>query len=94
MHSQRAVPALLVARLAIDGEYQGRGIGRSLLMDALLRCAGVASEIGVRAVLVHALHEDATRFYTRFGFEPSPTDPLHLILLMKDLRKLLDSASR
>jgi predicted N-acetyltransferase YhbS len=86
---KRPVPVLIVARLAVDRTHQRQGIGRSLLQDALLRCAGVAESVGVRAVVAHA-HADAAEFYEQFGFEASPTDPLHYILLMKDLRKLFD----
>lgn len=82
------IPAILIARLAVDLDHQGKRVGRSLLQDALLRCATAADSIGARAVIVHAISADAVRFYERFGFEPSPTDPHHLILLMKDLRKL------
>jgi hypothetical protein len=64
-------------------------LGRSLLQDALLRCVAAADSIGARAVVVHAISDDAVRFYERFGFEASPTDPHHLILLMKDLRKFI-----
>lgn len=87
--SKRPVPVLLIARLAVDRRYQGQGIGASLLQDALLRCAAAAEIVGVRAVVAHA-NEHASGFYDRFGFEASPTDPLHRILLMKDLRKFLD----
>jgi predicted N-acetyltransferase YhbS len=83
------VPAILIGRLAVDRRHQGRQLGRSLLQDALLRCSTAADSIGARAVIVHAISDDAVHFYERFGFEPSPTDPRHLILLMKDLRKLL-----
>lgn len=89
--SERPVPVLLLARLAVDRQHQGRGVGRSLLQDALLRCNVVAESVGVRAVVAHA-HPDATAFYDRFGFERSPTDPLHRILLMKDLRRFLEEA--
>src|SRR5262245_39315046 len=90
--ASRAVPVIILARLAVDQRHRGRGLGRSLLQDALLRCGTVADEIGVHAVVVHALGEDARDFYLRFGFAPSPSDPLHLILLMKDLRAFLDEA--
>lgn len=86
---QQAVPAILIGRLAVDLDHQGDQLGRSLLQDALLRCATAAGSIGARAVIVYAISDDAVRFYERFGFEASPTDPRHLILLMKDLRKLL-----
>ena len=85
----RPVPAVLLARLAVDSEHQGKGLGRSLLQDALLRANEAAEELGIRVMLVHAKHERASRWYRRFGFEESPTDPLHLVLLMKDLRAFL-----
>lgn len=89
---RRAVPAALLARLAVDRDHQGRGLGRSLLQDAMLRSAEAAEQLGLRVLLVHAKHERARRWYERFGFEASPTDPLHLMLLMKDLRAFLKAA--
>jgi predicted N-acetyltransferase YhbS len=85
----QSVPVVLIGRLAVALEDQGNQLGRSLLQDALLRSASAAESIGARAVVVHAISDDAARFYERFGFETSPTDPHHLVLLMKDLRKLL-----
>ncbi len=87
--AHQSVPAILIGRLAVDLDHQGNQVGRSLLQDALLRSATAADSIGARAVIVYAISDDAVRFYERFGFEHSPTDPRHLILLMKDLRKLL-----
>jgi predicted N-acetyltransferase YhbS len=84
----KPVPVIVLARLAVDMGHQGKGVGRSLLQDALLRCAGVAEAVGARAVIAHA-EEDANAFYDQFGFEASPSNPLHRILLMKDLRALL-----
>lgn len=86
--AKRPVPVLVLARLAVDCDHGNRGVGRSLLQDALLRCAAVAESVGVRAVVAHA-KEGASAFYDQFGFESSPTDPLHRILLMKDLQLLL-----
>jgi predicted N-acetyltransferase YhbS len=83
--SERPVPAVLLARLAVDLSHQGKGLGRSLLQDAMLRANEAADELGIRMMLVHAKHGRASRWYKRFGFEESPTDPLHLILPMKDL---------
>ncbi len=80
---------MLLARLAVDRRHQGKGLGRSLLQDAMLRSAEAAERIGVRVLLVHAKHEQARRWYERFGFERSPADPLQLMLLMKDLRAFL-----
>jgi len=85
----RPIPVIVLARLAVDRSHQGHGVGRSLLQDAMLRSAAVAESIGVRAVVVHAMTEEARAWYLRFGFEVSPTDPLHLILLMKDLKRFL-----
>ncbi len=90
--AKRPVAVLVLARLAVDREHQHRGVGRSLLQNALLRCAAVAESVGVRAVVAHA-NEEASAFYDQFGFESSPTDSLHRILLMKDLRLLLDEFS-
>jgi GNAT superfamily N-acetyltransferase len=78
------IPVILLSRLAIDRKHQGCGLGESLLRDAIARAVQAAEQIGVRAILVHALHDHARNFYTRFNFEPSPTDPLHLMLLIKD----------
>ena len=86
----RPVPAVLLARLAVDRRHQGASVGRSLLQDAVLRCLQASDSIGVRAMLVHAKHERARGWYARYGFEASPTDPLHLMLLMKDLRAFVD----
>lgn len=84
----KPVPVVVLARLAVDERHQGKGVGRSLLQDALVRCIAAAELIGARAVVVHA-KENANRFYDQFGFETSPTDPLHRIVLMKDVREFL-----
>lgn len=83
------IPVMVLARLAVDRSAQRSGIGRALLKDALLRTAQAADIAGIRAFVVHAKDEDARRWYEQFDFEPSPTDPLHLFLLMKDLMKLV-----
>ncbi|BBZ09323.1 N-acetyltransferase GCN5 [Mycolicibacterium doricum] len=84
------VPVILLSRLAIDRKEQGQGLGAALLRDAITRAVAAAEIIGVRALLVH---EQARAFYAHFDFEPSPTDPLHLLLLIKDARALLDPPS-
>jgi len=82
------VPVVVLARLGVDRGEQGHGLGRALLKDALLRTAAAADTIGARALLIHAESETARAFYRHLAeFEPSPTDPLHLYLLMKDLRR-------
>lgn len=84
------VPIVLLARLAVDSSAQKRGLGRQLLRDALIRVEAAADQIGIRALLIHAKDENARDFYmSQAEFEPSPTDPLHLFLLMKDLKKLI-----
>lgn len=91
---QRPVPAVLLARLAVDRAHQQGGVGRSLLQDAVLRCLQAADAIGVRAMLIHAKHDAARAWYEQYGFESSPTDPLHLMLLMKDLRAFVEQHER
>jgi GNAT superfamily N-acetyltransferase len=83
------VGVALLGRLAVDRLQKGKGLGRALLLDALMRIAQAAETIGIRALLVHAIDENAKRFYLHFNFEPAPVDPMHLMLLMKDLRALL-----
>jgi predicted N-acetyltransferase YhbS len=83
------VPAVLMGRLAIDTKAQGSGLGRFLVRDAILSTLAAADRIGVRILLVHALHEQAATFYEKLGFTPSPTDQLHLYLLLADARKSL-----
>lgn len=85
----RPVPAVLLARLAVDREHQGAGLGRSLLQEVLLRCLEAAEAIGARVLLVHAKHHAAKTWYMQYGFEESPTDPLHLLMLLKDARAFL-----
>ncbi len=89
--TQRPVPAVLLARLARDERHKGRGLGPSLLQDALLRTVEAADVIGARVLLVHAKHDKAKSFYLAYGFEESPTDPLHLLMLLKDVRSFLKS---
>lgn len=83
------VPAVLMGRLAIDTKAQGSGLGRFLVRDAILSTLAAADRIGVRILLVHALHEPAATFYEKLGFKRSPTDQLHLYVLLADARKSL-----
>lgn len=83
------VPAVLMGRLAIDVKAQGSGLGRFLVRDAILSTLAAADRIGVRILLVHALHDQVATFYEELGFTRSPTDPLHLYLLLADARKSL-----
>jgi GNAT superfamily N-acetyltransferase len=85
--ARHPVPVMLLARLAVHFNWQGRGIGKALLRDALLRTLQAADIAGIRAMLVHAKDESARQWYLRWNFEPSPTNPLHLFLLMKDIQQ-------
>jgi GNAT superfamily N-acetyltransferase len=89
------IPVILLARLGVDLVEQGHGLGRALLRDALVRVAAAADLVGARALLIHAENESAKGFYLRAAdFETSPTDPLHLFLLLKDLRWSIREAAR
>lgn len=84
------VPVVLLTRLGVDVSEQGRGLGRALVVDAFRRVVEAADIVGVRGLLIHAEDSAARNFYLRLAsFEQSPTDPLHLLLLMKDLRKAM-----
>jgi GNAT superfamily N-acetyltransferase len=81
------VPVILLARLAVDKAEHHQGLGPALLKDALLRCQRAAREIGARALLVHAIDEAAKGFYRHFGFEDCAVGDLHLMLLIKDIKR-------
>jgi GNAT superfamily N-acetyltransferase len=83
--ARHPVPVILLARLAVDVAIHGMGIESARLKDALVRTAQAADTIGARALLVHAKDDSAKAFYQHFDFEPSPSDPYHLLLIMKDL---------
>jgi GNAT superfamily N-acetyltransferase len=85
------VPVLILARLAVDKAHQGKHLGRALLKDALLRTLQVADIVGIRALIVHAKNDKARKWYTKWEFEPSPTDPFHLFLLLKDLKVMVEN---
>ena len=80
------VGVILLARLAVDKSEHGKGLGKALLGDALARICQAADVVGVRAVLVQAIDDSARQFYLHHGFQPSPIDPMELMMLMKDLR--------
>jgi GNAT superfamily N-acetyltransferase len=87
--ARHPIPIMLLARLAIDRLWQGRGVGKALLRDAMQRTLQAADIAGIRALAVHAKDEEARRFYEHFDFVPSPTDPMHLFVLLKDVRRVL-----
>lgn len=74
------IPVLVLGRLAVDIRTRGHHLGAALLKDAVARATAVAENAGVRALLVHALHEKARNFYLKYGLQPSPTDHLTLML--------------
>lgn len=87
--ARHPVPVMILARLAVDNGHQGKGMGKALLRDALLRTAQAADIAGIRCLLVHAKDEAARRWYESWEFESSPTDLCHLFLMLKDLKALL-----
>ena len=87
--SRNSVPVMLLARLATDLAWQGKGVSAGLLRDAMQRTLQAADIAGIRAFLVHAKDDKAKAFYEHFNFFPSPTDPYHLYLLVKDIRKIM-----
>lgn len=86
--ARHPVPVAILARLAVSVDWQGKGVGAGLLKDAMKRTLQAANIIGIRAFIVHAKDDNVKRFYERFNFAPSPTDPLHLYLLIKDIHKI------
>ena len=89
--ARHPIPVILLARLAVDASVHGKGLGSALLKDALLRTAQAADAIGARALLVHAKDDTAKAFYEHFTFEASPSDPYHLLLIMKDLLRIISA---
>jgi GNAT superfamily N-acetyltransferase len=87
--AKHAIPIMLLARFAVDLHWQKQGVGAGLLKDAMLRTLQAADIAGIRALVVHAKDDAARTFYERFDFLPSPTDPLHLFMLLKDVRMII-----
>ena len=79
------IPVMVIGRLACDRNWQGCGIGRALLQDAILRTLQAAEIAGIRAILVHAISEDAKQFYQKCGFTVSPIDPMTLMVKVSDV---------
>ena len=85
------IPVLLLARLAVDKTWQGRGLGAALVVDAIRRTLQAADIAGARALLIHAKDEEARDFYMHLGFEPFTGDPFVLYRLLKDIRAMVKS---
>jgi len=83
------IPVVVLGRLAVDRSWQGRGVGRALLRDCALRVAHAADTIGIRGIVVHAISEEAKAFYTALGFDPSPVEPMTLMVTLGDIRHLI-----
>lgn len=80
------IPVTVLGRLAVDLQYQGQRFGAALLKDAILRTVSVSRSIGVRAILVHAITEDAKRFYANYGFKESPINKMTLMLSLQQIK--------
>jgi GNAT superfamily N-acetyltransferase len=87
------IPMIILGRLAVDQSAQGSGLGAALLQDATIRAAEAAAIIGIRGILVHAISNEAKGFYEYYGFVPSPTMPMTLVLSLKGLSKQSFSAT-
>ena len=82
------IPVMILGRLAVDKAFQAQGLGIALLRDSILRTQQAAMIGGIRAILVHAISDDAKRFYVRRGFVESPLDPMTLMVSLADVEKI------
>lgn len=80
------IPVVVLARLAVDRSQQGHGIGRAMFRDAAQRVAQAADAIGIRGIVVHAISDEARRFYIALGFDPCPAEAMTLLVTLRDLR--------
>jgi len=83
------IAVVVLARLAVDRNYQGRGLGRALFRDAARRVANAADTIGIRGIVVHAISEEARKFYITLGFDPCPAEAMTLVVTLQDIRATL-----
>ena len=83
------IPTALLGRLAVDRAWQGRGLGRALFRDCGMRVVNAANSIGIRGILVHAISDEAKAFYLALGFDPSPLEPMTLMVTLDDVREFL-----
>jgi predicted N-acetyltransferase YhbS len=84
---QYPIPVVILARLAVSVNDQGRGLGAGLLQDAIRRTLLIAEQAGIRAMLTHPIDAQSTQFYVRFGFTGSELRPQQLLLLLKDAKR-------
>ena len=87
--ARHLIPVMVLARLAVDQSEQGKGVGKGLFKNALLRTAAATDIAGIRALFVTAKDEDAKRFYERYNLDPGPADPMQFFLVMKDLKRMI-----
>jgi len=85
------IPVVILARLAVDRTYQGRGLGRAMFRDAALRVDQAADSIGIRGIVVHAISAEARSFYLALGFDPCPAEAMTLVVTLRDLRRAIES---
>lgn len=85
------IPVAVLPRLAVDTTAQGRGLGRAMFRDAARRVAQAADAIGIRGIVVHAISEQARRFYIALGFDPCPAEAMTLVVTLRDLRAALEA---
>jgi GNAT superfamily N-acetyltransferase len=83
------IPVAVLARLAVDRDWHGRGVGRALFRDAAHRVAHAAETIGIRGIVVHAISAEAKNFYLALGFDTSPSEPMTLMVTLSDVRAAL-----
>jgi GNAT superfamily N-acetyltransferase len=83
------IPVAVLARLAVHGDWHGRGLGRALFRDAARRVANAADAIGIRGIVVHAISQEAKKFYLALGFDASPSEPMTLMVTLSDVRAAL-----
>lgn len=86
------IPVVVLARLAVDRSQQGTGLGRAMFRDAARRVAQAADTIGIRGIVVHAISEEARRFYIALGFDPCPAEAMTLVVTLRDLRATLEAS--
>lgn len=80
------IPVAVLARLAVDRTHQGRGLGRAMFRDGARRVIQAADAIGIRGMAVHAITEEARKFYLALGFDPCPREPMTLVVTLSDIR--------
>jgi GNAT superfamily N-acetyltransferase len=83
------IPVVVLGRFAVDQSWQGKGLGRALFQDCALRVAQAADTIGIRGIVVHAISQEAKAFYMALGFDPSPVEPMTLMVTLGDIRDLI-----